>query len=340
MQNRNSPQPIFLSFFLFVTFVSISFYSLAQTKDIKSTTNKKSQIQRKYGLDPATPLISRVQETPASVIKMFNDAGMSPRQHQLSPAERLTVENAFAALPPLHQRVLKDHLRSITFLDNMPNTALTSTVNVDDAYRLYDITVRAEILHQNASEWLTGKERGCFKTQGSSLSISVEAGTLDAIVYVLMHEGTHVVDGALGLLPVNEPGRKLSESSTANPFISGVWSESTIFAPPYRNTMLDSTRFRQGGKVLSLNQAEAVYESLGKTPFASLYGTSSQHEDLAEYLTIYHFTQKLKLPFRVIIHNKDKEVFVYEPFKSKQGRSRIKYMKLFYAHSEHGFSAV
>jgi hypothetical protein len=340
MQRQNFLRLIISSTLLSISLMSFCFNSMAQTTSKIDSSRQVTQILHTYGLNPASPFISRIRETPASVVKMFTDAGMSPRNHELTAEERLTVEKAFAALPPLHQRVLKEHLRSITFLDNMPNTALTSTVNGKDSYRLYDITVRAEILHQNASEWLTGKERGCFKTQGSSLSISVEAGTLDAIVYVLMHEGTHVVDGALGLLPVNEPGRKLSESSTANPFISGVWSEPTIFAPPYRNTMLDSTRFRQGGKVLSINQAEAVYESLGKTPFASLYGTSSQHEDLAEYLTIYHFTQKLKLPFRVIIHNKDKEVFVYEPFKSKQGRSRIKYMKLFYAHSEHGFSAV
>jgi len=340
MQRQNFLRLIISSILLFICLMSVCFNSMAQTTGKIDSSRQVTQILHTYGLNPASPFISRVRETPDSVLNMFRDAGMSPKNHVLTEEERLTVEKAFAALPPLHQRVLKEHLRSITFLDNMPNTALTSTVNGKDSYRLYDITVRAEILHQNASEWLTGKERGCFKTQGSSLSISVEAGTLDAIVYVLMHEGTHVVDGALSLLPVNEPGRKLSESSTANSFIRGVWNEPTIFAKPYRNTMLDSTRFRQGGKVLSINRAEAVYKALEKTPFASLYGTSSQHEDLAEYLTIYHFTQKLQLPFRIIIHDKEKEVFVYEPMKSKLGKSRIKCMKIFYSQNEHGFSGV
>ena len=35
-----------------------------------------------------------------------------------------------------------------------------------------------------------------------------------------------------------------------------------------------------------------VYQALRRTPFVSLYSTSSQHEDLAEYLTVYDFTQK------------------------------------------------
>jgi len=82
--------------------MTVSFHSLAQIKDSIVIADQKNQIQHKYGLDPATALPTRVRETPVSVIKMFEDEGMSPRQHQLSPAERLEVEKAFAALPPLH----------------------------------------------------------------------------------------------------------------------------------------------------------------------------------------------------------------------------------------------
>jgi hypothetical protein len=330
MQNRNSPQPVFLSIFLFVALNSISFYSLAQIKDTKSTSNQKSQIQRKYGLDPATPLTSRVQETPASVIKMFKEAGMSPSLHQLSPAERLKVEKAFAALPPLHQRVLKEHLRIISFLDDMPNTALTSIVNTNDAYPLFDITFRAGTLSQNVSEWLTEKERTCFEAKGSPLSVSIIAGKLDAIVYILMHEATHVVDGSLGILSGNFNIPRLVDTAK-DTFTTGVWSASTVFAFPYRNTLLDSTRFRRGGKVLPIDSARSVYKAFEQTPFVSLYSTSSQHEDIAEYLTVYHFTQKLKQPFQIIIRDKEKKVFVYEPMKSKLVKTRIRYIKMFYS---------
>jgi hypothetical protein len=124
MQSRNFILPIISSTLLFIILMAMSFHSPAQTNDKIVTTYQKSQIQHKYGLDPATSLPTRIRETPAGVVKMFEDAGMSPRQHQLSSAELLKVEKAFAILPPLHQRVLKEHLRSISFLDNMPNTAL------------------------------------------------------------------------------------------------------------------------------------------------------------------------------------------------------------------------
>jgi len=324
-------KPFIPAILLCFILTTISFYCLAQTNDTTVATDQKNKVLHQYNLDPATGLSIRVKETPADVIKMFKDAGMSPRQHQLSSAELIKVEKAFAALPPLHQRVLKEHLRSISFLDNMPNTALTSIVNTDDTYRLYDITFRAEVLRQNVSEWLTEKERTCFKAEGSSFSVSIKAGALDAIVYILMHEATHVVDGSLGIIPVVTAGTSVDTAHSK--FTTGVWTDRTVFSPQYRNSILDSTHFRIRGKILPIDYAKSVYLALERTPFVSLYSTSSEHEDLAEYLTVYHLTQKLKQPFQILIRDNDKKVFIFEPMKSRLTKSRIKYMKAFYSNS-------
>jgi hypothetical protein len=64
----------------------------------------------------------------------------------------------------------------------MPNTALTSTLNSDEPYPVFNITIRAAILKQNVSEWLTEKERACFTKGNSPLSIVIEAGQLNALV--------------------------------------------------------------------------------------------------------------------------------------------------------------
>ena len=329
MRIRNFLQSIFLAILLSITLAAISFHSLAQSKAKMDVVNQKSQIQHKYGLDPATALPNRIRETPADVIKMFKEAGMSPTQHQLSTAERVKVEKAFAALSPLNQRVLKEHLRSISFLDHMPNIALPSIVNTNDNYRLYDITFRAEILHQNVYEWLTEKERGCFEVKGSHLCLSIAAGTLNAVVYIMMHEATHVVDGSLGLLSDTINTHKLADTVKST-FATYAWSDRTVFAPQYSNTILDSTRYRNGGKIFSLDSASFVYLALERTPFVSLYSTSSQHEDIAEYLTVYHFTQKLKQPFEIIIRDHEKKVLVFEPMKSKLTKSRMRYMRISY----------
>lgn len=48
-------------------------------------------------------------------------------------------------LPSLHQRTLKAHLRSIIFLDEMPNKALITIINPGALYLLFDIILRATI---------------------------------------------------------------------------------------------------------------------------------------------------------------------------------------------------
>jgi hypothetical protein len=211
----------------------------------------------------------------------------------------------------------------------MPNTALTSPANPDEPYRLFDITIRAGIFHQNASEWLTEKERTCFKADGSTLSVSVEAGKLDALVYVLLHEATHVVDPCLRLTPAIRTDAKAGDVATE--FTRGVWSDRLIHDPRYRDSVLDRVRYRPGGEVISIDQAESVYKALGRTPFVSLYGSNNWYDDLAEYAAVSHWTETLKQPFRIVIRGNGEEVFSYEPMKFDLVRQRLGQMKRFYA---------
>jgi hypothetical protein len=155
--------------------------------------SQRAEALTNYGLDPSTALESRISETPAAVLKEFKDAGANPTAHVLTAGERQKVIRAFAALPPLSHRILRERLRSFSFLDGMPNTALTSTVNPDEPYKLFDVTIRAGILNEDVSEFLTQKERTCFETANSSLNVSIQGGTLDAIVYVLLHEATQTM---------------------------------------------------------------------------------------------------------------------------------------------------
>jgi hypothetical protein len=321
-------------FSTFLTFLllPLSGWSLSIMTDDGPAVEQRTQAVRRHGLDLASPPEKRVKDTPASVLTMFKELkGPAPTPHALTDAERLKVSAAFVALPPLHRRVLSERLRSVSFLDGMPNTALTSTVNPTEPYRLYDITIRAGILNESVSEWLTWKERSCFEAAGSSLSVTVEAGQLDALSYVLMHEATHVVDSCLGLTPATNPGSQpISGATPGTEFTQGVWSERVVHAPKFHEDHLDRVRFRAGGQIIPIDQAESVYRALGRTPFVSLYGSSNWYDDLAEYVAISHLTEKLKQPYRIVIRNKDVEVFLLEPMKSDIVRQRIDQMKRFY----------
>ncbi len=215
----------------------------------------------------------------------------------------------------------------------MPVTGLTSTVNPDESFLLFDITINAGILGKNASEWLTEKERTCFDTTGSPLRVSVDAGTkLDALVYVLLHEATHVVDFCELITPPvsEESGSWRADNRPASPFTEGVWSDLDRPAPAFCDPLRARVGFYGFGRAIPVDQAFPVYASLRRTPFVSLYGGRNSRDDLAEFVTVYHVTEILRQPYRTVIRYDNDEVFAFEPMKSEIVRRRIALLKRFY----------
>jgi CubicO group peptidase (beta-lactamase class C family) len=299
-----------------------------------ASQDARSEAYKRYGLDPTASLESRAGSAPASVLALFRDAGRpAPKAHILTDAERAKLNFAMKSLPPLHQRILKERLRGVSFLDGMPNTALTSTVNSDESFRLFDVTVNAAILSQTVSDWLTSKERTCFDSAGSPLRVSVDAGTkIDALFYVLLHEATHIVDASEGLTPpASADGRRwAADSRPVTPFTEGIWNDLSVPSPPFRDPLRSRLRFYSGSGALPIDQAPQVYASLRRTPFVSLYGGRNSLDDLAEYVTVYHLAAVLKQPYRIIVRRGEEEVLSYEPMKSDLVRRRIGQMKHFY----------
>ena len=278
-------------------------------------------------IDPTSALDSRVGETDPSVLKMFADAGMpAPSGHVLTDAERQSLARAFATLPPVHQRVLRERLRRISFLDGMPNTALTSTVDPEAATPVYDLTIRAGVLHESVSEFLTNKERTCFDFAGSARTVVIEAGTLEAIVYVLLHEATHMVDNALGLTPVE--GRRAA--ADADLLTTGVWTDRLTVASTYANPLLDGLAYRRGGRPIPVSDAHEVYGVLQRTPFASLYASSNWHDDVAELVAWHHLTSRMGQPYRIVVRERDHDVLVYEPMASPLVQRRLRLLTPMY----------
>jgi hypothetical protein len=313
-----------LSFILLICSVQCT------SQDTSNDTSRrtKAQIPELYEFDPKTVIERRIGNTPEQDLKIFERAGMNPKAHELTPSERKVVDKAFAMLPPLHRKVLKDHLRSISFLDNMPVSAMTSPVNDNDEFKLYDITFNASILKQTVSEWLTEKERACFNKDSSSISVSIEAGSINALVFVLIHEATHIVDGATRILP--QQWRNDNEKSVIPAVAACTWSNWLNLLPAFQNSLLSATRYRKGGKIFTMQEALPLYTALKCTPLVSIYSASNWHEDLAEYLTVYHFTYKLGQPYSIILKENGKVILSYKPMESNLVRSRLDFMNLFY----------
>ncbi|SEK61110.1 hypothetical protein SAMN05421740_102217 [Parapedobacter koreensis] len=286
-----------------------------------------SILAQEAGDIPNGVLANRVSIAPRNVLSMFRQAGMDPVNHELTESEKEKVEKAFATLPPLHQKILKEHLLSISFMDNMPNTALTSPVATTSATKMFNITFRAGILSETISEWATWKENTCFeRSTDPEFEISIDAGELDAIQYVLLHEATHVVDAVLTITPHPNDSEELVDPT---PFTKNIWYTMNVPTEAFINPLLEKTRFRSGNTV-AISSAPEIYGALQETPFVSLYGMASWFEDIAELVTIYHLTDKLDQPFRISVRKHNREVASFEPMKNKLVKKRLKQIKTFY----------
>lgn len=286
----------------------------------------KKQLPERYELDPEKPIEKRIENSPERIIKMSRLTGINPTAHELTPAERTIVDSAFALLPPLHKKVLKQHLIGITFINNLPVSGITLP-DENDA-ELYHIIFNSSILNKTVSEWLTEKERSCFNKDSSPITVSVNAGSINALVFVLIHEATHIVDGATRILP--KQWKNYNEKPAVPAVVANTWSNWLELLPAFHNSLLSTTCYRKGGKIFTMEEALPVYQALKRTPLVSIYSASNWHEDIAEYLTVYHLTSKLSQPYSITLRENGKLIFSYTPMESNLVKSRLEFMNLFY----------
>jgi hypothetical protein len=264
-------------------------------------------------------LVDRVLPAPASFLKKYAgelDARLS--SHAVTPAERKIVAEALARLTPVQQEVLQKRLHAIFFVDGLPNNALTHPADDSVPKRMYSIAIRAGVLRETASELVTRKERTLFDTAGSDMSVAIDAGSIDAMTYVLLHEATHIVDGSLGVI------RDTAAPAKYNALVRDIWRDRITPADPYRQSLLMEVRYRQHGHVLPISKAPDLYDALGRTPFISVYGSCNWHEDIAELLAWTELTERLNQPYRILIEKHGKVIRVIEPAKSKLVKARLK----------------
>lgn len=79
-------------------------------------------------------LSKRVAEAPENVFKMFREAGMDPVNHELTAIERAKIEDAFALLPPLHQKILNTHLSKNPLVDIENTLSIKKVFNYGEAF--------------------------------------------------------------------------------------------------------------------------------------------------------------------------------------------------------------
>lgn len=261
----------------------------------------------------ADPLARRLAAPPPRAIERFAEAGMRDvRPHVLTPSERQRVETALASLPVFYRAVLERRLHRLSFVDGMAGqgSGLTSPAGPGGQF---DLTLRASLIDESLSAFLTAKERRLFAADDSGHMVTIEASGADALTYVLLHEATHVADASLGIT-----------ANLDSPLLGGIWINRKQLAPQLASSVAANTPFRAGPQS-AVGDAVALYEALAQTPFVSLYATASAQEDLAELAAWNALQQRFQGTLAIHVTDADGKLLKrFEPLNFPAVRARMR----------------
>jgi len=279
-----------------------------------------------YEIDPRSSLPSRITVAPALVLAYMNDLDETQYKSYIpTSAEKSRIASDFVKLPPLHKKILKDRLIGIYFFDDLMGSGYTDWVRDENGDYYAWMVFHTDVLKKSISQLVTEKELTAYKNDPG---LEINCGKASGFLYILLHETTHALDYALSLSPyVEEAVKKGNPGPRDSEFTRGIWTSLKSPLGKYNFSLRSNIKFYGfgGGPKLEASDASLIYDELVKTPFVSLYGTASWAEDLAEALTFYHLTRKMKLPYEIKVRGK-----TWTPASSPNFQARAKSLERFY----------
>lgn len=290
---------------------------------------------RNYTLRQDLALHERIAPAPKVVMDFWMEADVRKDYTVYMPdgREMSDIRRNLENLPPLHKKVMKERLIGIYFIRNFLGSGAADWVADEKKSLYFYLIINPKLLAmKDLTEVLTWRERSCFIDEGD-VEITVNCGGgANPLSYVMLHEGTHIVDYALRITPYAEKEVRefYPDPKDETDFVREVWKS---LRDPFKryDFRKDLTFYGFGkGPRIKASDAPGVYRGLAGSPFVSLYGSQSWAEDLAEFVTFYHVTQKMRLPYVISVAIKGKEVMRYRPMENPEVRKRFRVMGRFY----------
>jgi len=315
----------FLKSFIFFAVGFFFLTSLAVASDAIRSELLKTPVHnyKNYAFSPNSFMVSRVSKTPEFVLQYLKDMDKEESYASYMPTsdELKLIDSYIKLLPGANQKAMQDTLLGIYFVKNFKGSGFTDFV-LDEEGRIYTILIlHPDTLRVGFEEWVNLKEGSAFLDDDESVSVKVKCKSdYVGLLYILLHESTHILDYTTPITPYPEPNIKEvrggAESPYKNEFTKGVWAEYDKPIKKYVRSYDGKVSFYGlgGDPKLKLSQASKIYKELSSTQFSSLYATQNWAEDLAEFVTWYHYTQVLGGDYEIVVSKEGKELFSYKPF--------------------------
>ena len=281
-----------------------------------------------YHFDPNLPPEQRVRAIPADLLRAQAEADRTDRYSPYVPniSERELLAGYLQLLPDEMRRVIRDRLIAFYFVNDFMGSGMTDYL-LDEKGEVYVVVyLNPEVLRNDISTWLTQKESTAFYAEPGT-GVKIDCGTkYKGLMYILLHEGAHMVDFVEGRTPFVERNFVVSGRGTVadNGYTKGIWKGYDTPVGRYEVAKPGAIAFYDQGEQRKIQPEEAVgiYRNLARTPFVSLYGTLNWAEDFAELTAFHYLTETLGQPYRITVHGSKGETFAFSPMSSKAVRER------------------
>jgi hypothetical protein len=261
------------------------------------------------------------------------DENTAYRFYHPGPERIDRVLGAIESFPPFIRKNLEESVTGIYFIQDFASSGFTEWVEGPDRSIMSFIVLNPAVFDRTVSELITYRENSCFR-RDPRRSVSIEMGTDPAIDYILLHEAVHAADYTHRINDYVDEGSRILQMGRPRlaVFMDNYWRGSEEVVSEYDFALRKRITFYGfgGGPLLDINEADALYGALVKSPFPSLYGSRLRSEDLAELLSVYHISVHRKRGYRIDLIENGTTRKSYEPLRSEALRERFKDLKLFY----------
>ena len=308
---------------------------------------KRGVFQRLQG-NLSGPIASRIQKMPIDLLKTTQDYDRSigiPNSDRYAARDATADELALIKsyidlLPRAHQKVFASKLLAVYFIDGFSGAGMTEWVVDREGHTYYYLILNSSLFNISIDDWLTYKEDSQFESRldksTTSPSIRVRTQTnFKALMYGLLHEGSHIVDYELGVTPYIDPQHRrfIGRNKDRSDFTDGVWVQGSKPVERYdfkhRGDINTYGIFPKRG-LIPRSELPEMFSQLAKSPFVSFYSATSWNEDLADYMTYHHIERYLGGSVTVELLSAGNVVERYAPVKTSLAKQREKSVRVFY----------
>ncbi len=289
-------------------------------------TPSPAQLLSSYQFSPDSSIISRTGTVPAIFLEHMRrvDKQQHYRAYTPTSAERESLRRAIARLPRAFRVTLKRHVIGIYFIENFLSNGYQEWVQSRDG-KLYSIMVlHPRQFRLSASSLLTMRERTNFKDDGSGVKIHyIVPKRWTALDYLLRHEIVHALDYARRITPFVSLSVRAAQEKMGPSRNFGVkyWKDWNRLRSKFDFEEREYVTFygMRNGPWFNLESAQYLYLELAKSPFASLYGMQSRHEDVAELAAL---GSMCAADCRIEIESSPRMTTIHELFSNAVTRAR------------------